>query len=142
VLPANTPDMNSLAISWDGALLAVGGDRSYQVRLWDVRSGRELEPLELLNCETAALAFSPDGKTLISCDSDGDVRFWNLELRKHLMTVPNHNVSWAWLLLSADGSTIAWPAPKAWEKHGRLSIWRAPTLKEIDHQFAASPGLQ
>ena len=55
-------------------------------------------------------------------------------IRIERMTIPNHNLMQFFLLFSPDGSTLATPAPNASLKHGNVSVWRAPSFKEIADQ--------
>ena len=132
MLPADNEDILSLAISSDGALLAAGGLRNYAVRFWDIESGHELRSLALPDAGAAVIEFSADGKSLITCNLDGDIRFWSVALRKELMSGPNDNPMEFFFLLSPDNSALALPSPKASAKRGKVSVWQAPTLTEID----------
>lgn len=80
--PGSYEQVNSVALSPDGALLATGsGDRRFAVRtlkadarglrpgaarLWDARSGRLLRRLEGSAEQVMAVAFSPDGRRIAS----------------------------------------------------------------------------
>ena len=65
----------AIAYSPDGRHVAVGGAGN-RVRLCD-RSFATLRDLDLAN--TTRLAFSPDGKSLVGCSSDGVVKRWALD---------------------------------------------------------------
>jgi WD40 repeat protein/predicted Ser/Thr protein kinase len=131
-LPAGGEPIATLALSWDGALLAGAGSRNFdKVRFWETDSGRELAPLTLSGLGIAVAEFSSDGKSLITCSWDGDVTFWSMATRKELMTVPNRNLMQAFLLLSPDGSALAMPSPITWGRGGHVSVWRAPSFGEI-----------
>ena len=57
-----------------GSGRAVGRDRL--VRLWDVATGEELVRLPGHSDYVYSLAFSPDGKTLVSSSGDTTLRLW------------------------------------------------------------------
>lgn len=69
--------LNSAVFSSDGRLIATGsGDKTSII--WDAASGKHIKTLEhpdsVLN-----LAFSPDGKVLITACRDGVARIWNVQ---------------------------------------------------------------
>jgi WD40 repeat protein len=49
------------------------------VRLWDATTGEELVQLPGHSDYVYSLAFSPDGKTLVSSSGDFTVRLWDTE---------------------------------------------------------------
>jgi len=49
------------------------------VRLWDAATGEELVRLPGHANFVCPLAFSPDGKTLVSCSGDTTLRRWDTE---------------------------------------------------------------
>jgi WD40 repeat protein len=70
----------SLAISSTGRLAASGGgDRS--IRLWDLRTGKELHRFEGLSADPLSVAFSPDEKRLLAT-SGNTLHEWSLRDRK------------------------------------------------------------
>jgi WD40 repeat protein len=48
------------------------------IRLWELPSGRPLAHWEAHDASVTALAFRPDGRTLISGAADGILRLWDL----------------------------------------------------------------
>lgn len=59
-------------------MLASGaGDQT--LILWDVETRLPLEPLHGHLAEVLAVAFSPDGRTLVSGDKRGDLFFWDVD---------------------------------------------------------------
>jgi WD40 repeat protein len=75
----------ALALARDGKLLASGG-ASGSIRLWDAVTGSEVRCLDGHQGPVSLLAFSPDGRTLVSQSrgaeglqlGDGTVRFWDV----------------------------------------------------------------
>jgi len=70
--------VTSLSFSQVGGMLASGaGDET--LILWDVETRLPLEPLRGHNAPVLAVAFSPNGRTLVSGDSIGDLFFWDVD---------------------------------------------------------------
>src|SRR5262249_59384969 len=72
-----------VAFSPDGKTLASGENSAGPVRLWDVAGAREVRRLGDPGAapggqRTTSLAFSPDGKRLVSADSGGAVTLWEV----------------------------------------------------------------
>ena len=55
------------------------GGRDRLVRLWDAATGEELVRLPGHADYVYSLAFSPDGKTLVSSSGDSTLRLWDTE---------------------------------------------------------------
>jgi WD40 repeat protein/tRNA A-37 threonylcarbamoyl transferase component Bud32 len=69
-------NMDSVAFSPCGRLIAAGGDRG--VELWEFEPRRQLEVFPSLEERVSAVAFSPDGNLLAAAAADGSVRIWAL----------------------------------------------------------------
>jgi WD40 repeat protein len=74
----------------DGSLLAAGNSGfqpDYAIRLWDPATGEIVHTLEGHTTDVRDLAFSPDGRTLASCDGDGFTKLWDVNAGRLLQTV-------------------------------------------------------
>lgn len=71
----NAANVYALALSRDGALVAIGGEDG-AIHVWDVGAGREAPIPRSLRCVggVTALAFSPDGSRLAAGGADGALR--------------------------------------------------------------------
>lgn len=70
-----------MSFSPDGRWLGVavwGSGQQTRVQLWDVSTGSEVNSLDGHNSNVWGVAFSPDGRFLVSGDTSGDVRVWKV----------------------------------------------------------------
>jgi WD40 repeat protein len=133
--------VNALALTADGKLLATAG-RDRKVRLWqvdpmhvtDIKETRALESHTLPLC---GLAFSPDGKRLISGDVQSVLRIWDVAQGKELHVINNRSgtehLSFAF---SPDGKTVA--CAGAWNDSSFLPA--AGTMMTIQGKQVKSDG--
>jgi WD40 repeat protein len=70
----------ALAFSHDGKLLATGGgnQKEAELKLWDVKTRREIRSLKGHKDLLTSVAFSPDDSMLVTGSRDGTVRLWYL----------------------------------------------------------------
>jgi WD40 repeat protein len=108
------------------------------VRLWDVQEKRELRRLEGHRAGVSALAFSPDGKRLVSGGLDGQVRIWDVTPTA-LPAVTNVFGGFAF---SADGRQVLTQDKdgftKLWDLASRLPLQEWPATAFEDALFIAN----
>jgi WD40 repeat protein len=129
-----TAEINALAFSRDGHRLACAfEDKDKTVKVWDAQSGQQL--LTLKDTEWVyGLAFSPDGKRLLSASGFADygagrddhavVKIWDIQTRQELLSVQEES-KFTCLALSPDGKRIA--TAEANETRPRMKLRDAQT---------------
>jgi len=109
--------------------LAAYGTRSGQVRVLELRDGKELWSAVASENEITALAFSPDGKTLASAAGFGesDIRLWEVATGKEIGRLEAHK-SWV-------GSLVFWPDGRKLASSSAdqtIRTWDVSSRKELD----------
>ena len=74
--------VSSLAFSADGKQLVAGGSWDNTVVVWDAETGTKLAVLRGHTHFVRCVAYSPDGRRVVSGSADKTVRVWNVEFGK------------------------------------------------------------
>ena len=117
-LPGHSGPIMAIAISPDGSFVASGStDRT--IKLWQLESGQLLHTFGGRSFGASlrsspghreairALAFSADGRTLLSGGDDCLLKWWNLETRQLIAETPEHGWSIGAIALSQNGQLVA-----------------------------------
>ena len=91
-------------INKEGMVAAGGSDGI--VRIWNIRQSSEALPIRADARNVYGLAFSPDGKTLVTAGSDGHVRQWNSHGGQESFRLSGHTRTEC-LAYSPDGKLLA-----------------------------------
>jgi WD40 repeat protein/DNA-binding XRE family transcriptional regulator len=115
------PNAASDTFSPDGSLLA--GISGNTIKIWDAATGRELLRLDGHTDWVMGLAFSPDGKQLVSASLDGTVKIWSLLPGAESVTVMSPAASFGTrVAFSPNGSMFATNGGE-----GSATLWDAQT---------------
>ena len=116
-------EFEGLAISPDGRLVA-SSTLDGQVLLFDPAKGELIESLHGHLNGVFSIAFSPDGRRLISSSGGREaVKLWDVGTRQELLTLGGKGSALGAASWSADGDVILAGSP--WQ------AWRAPSWEEI-----------
>ncbi len=113
----------SMALSADGKTLAVGPVGTSVVRLWNVQTGKELFA-EFVGHEkeVSCLAFSPDGRTLVSGGSWQQMHFWDTAGWQHDRALKGRGDTFSF---SPDGKRLV-----ACPSNNNVVVWEVATGKD------------
>lgn len=74
-----TDTLDAMALAKGGGMAAIVDDAD--VRLFDLETKKEIEPILGLPFQPSQITFDPSGKTLMVGESGGDFQFWNVAQR-------------------------------------------------------------
>lgn len=148
VLNAKTmhPSITGLAIHPNGETFASAGTDGGAIRIWDAASGAELFQLPGHEQGIRSLAYSPDGRWLVSTGFDERAKVWELKGRKLAHTLPfvfrNYPGGTAVLLgppgrFSPDGTRLFVGCADG-EQGGEIRVWSVPGFTPLPALKTAS----
>jgi WD40 repeat protein len=115
------------AFSADGQLFAVASSEGF-ARVWRTATWRKEATLRGFLNAVDSVAFSPDGKRLITGGSNPDdaVKLWDVDSWQETLTLEGTGHSFDPTAFSTDGNAIG-----AKNQDGILRLWQAPSWEEI-----------
>ncbi|HLJ98116.1 MAG TPA: WD40 repeat domain-containing protein [Gemmataceae bacterium] len=132
IAPGFTPGfVNAMALSPDGTTLAVGCSHKeefqgqkidkHQIQLYAFATGQEMAALKGHESFTLCLAFTPDGKRIVSSSRDGTVKLWDVASGQELASLAGNVGSVHSVAVSPDGKKLA-----AGGDNGTVQLWTLP----------------
>jgi WD40 repeat protein/serine/threonine protein kinase len=125
----------SVAFSPDSKHLA-SGTQSGSVRIWDAKTGQELQKWTAHEDAAQSVAFSPDGRLLATGSWDGKVKVW--EMKNVLEGEVNEpwrqldHIPRVWTVtFSRDGERLAAAAGRSIVSKGEVRVWKLNSPGEV-----------
>lgn len=116
-LEGHTRIVLSLALSKDGSTIASGSDDN-TIKLWEVtpktppdkkkpNPNAYFASMSGHGGQVLGVAFTPDGKQLVSCSADKTVRVWDVAKKQQLKTLSTQGAGVYSIAFSPDGKSLA-----------------------------------
>ena len=126
--PHRDAGLSALALSPDGRLLASGsGFEDPTIRIWEAATGLLIRPLDGHTGWVGKLAFSKDGRRLISAASDQSIRFWDTATWTETKVLRGHSDEIHGVAISEAAQLVASAG-----KDGNLMLWQAEWKSATD----------
>src|SRR5262249_48886682 len=110
--------VTALDISPDGRVLASGSGVDRTIHIWEAATGELLKQLDGHTASVFDLAFTRDGRRLISAAEDQTIRFWDTSAWTETRVLRGHTGAvWA-IAISEPAQLIA-----SMSKDGDLKLW-------------------
>ena len=105
-IAAHQKPVSSVAISQNGEVIATGGSDN-DVKLWDLKTGKEINRFSQHLGNVWAVAISPDSQTVASGSADTKIMLWDVKTGKLKQTLFGHTDQVHAIAWSPDGQTLA-----------------------------------
>jgi WD40 repeat protein len=137
--------LTSITLSLDGKTLA-DSNKDNTIKLWDVETGELKNSLTGHSSNILFIAFSPDGKTLVSRDEE-TIKFWNIctgKLKSSMAHSYNRKESiWRTTVFSPNGQTLAISSTRKREDgtfYKTITLWDVETgqvVRTLDDNYGS-----
>ena len=123
--------INSVHISPDGRLVAFSSLSDRLVTIGSIESGETLLKIGTGNNQ-ARVRFSPDGKTLVTASTGGELKLWNVADGKESKSLASLSFNLQCVAFSRDGTRIvAGGGPFREGNFGWAGVWEVASGKQI-----------
>jgi WD40 repeat protein len=118
-------DIETLALSPDGKLLAVGDSSERNpLTLWDLPNRKRAMPLAGHLGKVSGVAFGPDGRHLASAGAEAELILWDLGNSQRLARrLTSSDVRVNKMVVSPDGSTVAVATQNRESNASEVLVW-------------------
>ncbi|XZO01189.1 MAG: WD40 repeat domain-containing protein [Microcoleus sp.] len=123
-LSSHAGQVKCLAVDLNNWFLA-SGDSKGEVRLWNLRTQKQVILIQGHSLPVNSLAFSPDGQTLLSGSDDHTIKFWNVKTGDN-SNVLEFDYEITSVVFSSDGNLFA-----TGDYGGNIQIWDFQSKKDI-----------
>ena len=132
--------VKSVDISSDG-FLGLTGSKDATVKLWDLRTGKEMRVLKGHSKDVTSVKFSPDGKLAVSGSEDKTIKLWNIVTGSEIKTFSGHNHEVNAVSVSNDGKFVLSGSSDWTSNDHTIKLWDIVTGEESKTFYGHSQGI-
>jgi WD40 repeat protein len=100
--------------------------QSGEIKIWDATSGKEARALKGHTSTVSSVAFSPDGKRIVTGSNDSSIKIWDAATGETIRSLKGHTSAVLCVAFSKDGTRIA-----SGSHDGKLMVWDSATGEEL-----------
>jgi WD40 repeat protein len=127
-----SPDGTKILSCGGEGRLGLGGGLDRTIRIWDVKSGKELIQLKGHRRRIYCADYSPDESLVASAGYDRTIRIWDLKKKKEIRKLSGHTSAIRCLKFLSDGKDLL-----SGSEDGTLRLWNVNgDLVKTAHFFA------
>jgi len=124
-LKGHDREVTSTCFSPNGSQV-VSGSKDKTVRIWDAKTGKNIQTLNGHADVVTCVCFSPDGSQVVSGSEDKTVRIWDAKTGKNIQTFIAHDTNITAIDFSPDGEFIATGC-----NDNSMKIWNSSNCKMV-----------
>ncbi len=121
-------EVRSVAITPDSKW-AVSGSEDCTLKVWDIKSGREIHTLEGHSGIVSSVAITPDGRLAFSASHDKTLKVWDIESGMEIRTLKGHTDHVYFVAITSDGRRAV-----SASEDGTLLVWDIESESKIRSQ--------
>lgn len=128
-LNGHDSEVRCMAVDGNKGILASGDNQGY-IKIWNLRSRKEIKTIKGHSLPINSLVFSPDGQTLASGSDDDNVKLWNVKTGKEYDVKWEHSASVNSVAFNWDGNLVA-----SGSDDGKIKLWDFQSKKGLFEQL-------
>ncbi len=123
---AYSPDGRRIVSGSGSPVIEIGKPASGEVKVWDAATGKQLLSLKGHKGVVYSMAYSPDGKRIVSGSLDKTLKVWDAATGQDLLTLKGHTNAVSSVAYSPDGRRIV-----SGSSDTTLKVWDAQTGQNL-----------
>ncbi len=122
-------NVKTLVFSPNSKILASVEQEYNIIKLWDVKTGKEIRGLEGHSKAVSSIAFSPDGQMIASGSHDGTVKLWAIKTGKLLKTLVKGKKLWINVVLFSPNGKLLVSGGEGYQYNGHIPLFNQLTYR-------------
>jgi len=135
-LTGHSSGVNAVSVTQDGKY-AVSASNDHTLKVWDLKTGKEVHTLTGHSSGVIAVSVTQDGKYVVSASDDHTLKVWDLKTGKEVHTLTGHSLRVIAFSVTQDGKYAVSASDDR-----TLKVWDLKTGKEVHTLTGHSSGVR